>query len=101
MLPNKDSLFLQGYPSELPEELVPGGLRFIYPCGLHFPDGGQSGLGSVQDSQGIAYRPLYQNPEPAAIAAPVQTHPVHPPVGGGEKTQWTGSRLYLCLVQIT
>lgn len=70
-------------PSELPEELVPRGLCVVHPGRLHLPDGGQSGLGGLQDSQGAAYRPLHQNPELAATASPVQTHPLHSPVGGG------------------
>lgn len=75
----------QGDPPELPEELVPCGLCVIHPGGLHLPDGGQSRLRGVQNSQGTAHCPLYKNPEPASTASPVQTHPLHPPVGGGEK----------------
>lgn len=74
---------MQGHPSELPEELVPGGLCVVHTGRLHLLDGGQSGLGGVQDRQGAAYRPLYQDSEPAATAATVQTHPLHSPVGGG------------------
>lgn len=73
----------QGHPSELPEELVPRGLCVVHPGRLHLPNGGQSGLGGLQDSQGAAHRPLHQNPEPAATASPVQAHPLHSPVGGG------------------
>lgn len=75
----------QGDPPELPEELVPCGLCVIHPCGLHLPDGGQSGLGGLQDSPSAADRPFYQNPEPAPAAPPVPTHPLHSPVGGGER----------------
>lgn len=83
-------ILTQGHPPELPEELVPRRLCVIYPGGLHLPDGRQSGLWGLQDSQGVAHRPLHQNPEPASAAAPVQTHPLHPPVGGGEN-QRTGN----------
>lgn len=79
------TLMMQGDSAELPEELVPCGLCVIHPGGLHLPDGGQSGLRGLQNSQGTAHRPLHQNPEPASTASPVQTHPLHPPVGGGEK----------------
>ncbi len=81
----------QGNPPELPEELVPRGLCVIHPGGLHLPDGGQSRLRGLQDGQGAAHRPLHQNPEPASTAPPIQTHPLHPPVGGGEK-QRPGNR---------
>lgn len=89
-LPNEMSLVFhpsltQGYPPELPEELVPCGFCVIHSGGLHLPDGGQSGLGSLQDGESAAHRPIHQNPEPASAAPPVQTHSVHPPVGGGEK----------------
>ena len=82
----------QGDPPEIPEDLVHCWLCVIHPCGLHLLDGGQSRLRGLQDSQGAAHRPLHQNLEPASTAPPVQTHPLHPPVGGGEKLQESESR---------
>lgn len=79
------SALTQGNPPELPEELVLCGLCVLHSRGLHLSDGGQSRLRGLQDGQGTAHRPLHQNPEPASTAPPVQTNPLHPPVGGGEK----------------
>lgn len=93
---------MQGDPAELPKELVPCGLCVIHPGGLHLPDGGQSWLRGLQNSQGAAHRPLHQNPELAPIASPVQTHPLHSPVGGGGTKNilalWNS--LIMCKVQL-
>lgn len=91
----------QGDSSELPEELVPRGLCVVHPSRLHLLDGGQSRLGGLQDSQGAAHRPLYQNSEFAATASPVQTHPLHSPVGGGLLKCVLKSRLYFKGVTLT
>lgn len=69
---------------EVPEELVYRGLCFLHTCGLYLPHCGEGHrLGGVQNGPGVAHRSVHEDPQPAAPPQAVQTHPLHPPVGGG------------------
>ena len=73
---------------QVPEDLVCGGFHLLHTCGLHLPHRRDTHqLGLLQDGPSPEDRPLHQDPQSAAAATPLQTHPLHPPVGRGRFLQ--------------